>query len=240
MPRTVSLGPRRNPSVGSAGIVGGGGLVRPNTRPGGFLRANGSGALIGVGETQFTAGTITNLAPTAAVPWMMEDFASAATLNSQGLGMGAGLNYRWSQRPLFQMLAAPGSVITVARYWGGLFNTSFVTLLGVDTPGTSAISGAGFRFSTAVPDTTWKCVTCDGASQTVVDSGVTVVASVAKRFEITDDGAQTVFKIDGAVVATITTTRPAATVVVRQGFGVQTLEAVAKSASVGWLYTETD
>lgn len=196
--------------------------------------------MTGTGEVQFTTGTISNVAPTAAVPWMMADFASAATLNAQGLGMGAGLNYRWSQRPLFQALAAPGAVITVARYWLGLFNTSLITLLGTDTPGTAALSGAGFRYSTAVPDVNWKCVTFDGVGQTVVDSGVVVAASVGRRFEIADDGFSTVFRIDGNVVATITTTRPAAAAVCRQGFGVQTLEAVAKSASVGWLYTETD
>jgi hypothetical protein len=213
--------------------------ARPNTRRMALVQANGGSSFTAIGDAVAILGTGGNVAPTAAVPWLNTSLTSGAVSGNQG-GVGSGFgNFWFPGKLLFQSYFVTGASIAVQRIWLGVASTSWAAMLGTDTPAASALSGACFRYSTAIGDTTWKCVTFDGVAQTVSDSGVTVAVSVGKKFEITDDGTSTVFRIDGVVVATNTANRPG-NVAVRQGAGVQTLEAVAKSVSVGWLYTETD
>lgn len=72
-------------------------------------------------------------------------------------------------------------------------------------------SFAAFRFSTLAGDTNWKCMTSNGSSITVVDSGV-VYDNKEHVFAIQMDDVNGVirFYIDKLLVASITTTRPAA------------------------------
>lgn len=193
-------------------------MARPNTRRIGSIKANGSTGFTGDGDVGVVVGTPTADAATAAIPWAMVKLTSGAVSGNQGAVSGPA-NYWWGGKPLFQGLFTTGASIAVQRIWLGLANTAWATLLATDTPAASALSGAAFRYSTALGDATWKCVTFDGASQTVVDSGVAVATTAGKRFEISDNGSVTTFKIDGQTVATISTTRPASTVAMRQGGG---------------------
>lgn len=200
---------------------------------------NGGTSFTATGDAVAVLGTGGNVAPTALVPWLNTSLTSGAVSGNQG-GVGSGFgNFWFSGKLAFAAQVVTGSNIAASRIWIGVANTSWAAMLGTDTPAASALSGACFRYSTALGDTTWKCVTFDGVAQTVTDSAVTVTVSNSRKFEISDDGTTTTFKIDGAVVATNSTNRPS-NVAVRQGAGVQTLEAVAKAISVGWLSTETD
>lgn len=227
----------------TAAIGAAGGLVRPGTRTLGLIAANMSAGFNSAGNDTAggAVGTAATVAPTATAPRGSTSLTDAGTLNAQGSIAGQANGAIWQQKPLFQCVYAPGTgSIVVVRHWVAIANTTPTSLLAVDTPGTSAFSGAGFRFSTAVPDTNWQCVTFNGASQTVVDSGVAPTALGQLRFEISDNGTSTIFKIGGVTVATITATRPAASAIVRQGAGHQTLEAVAKVSNVALLYLEQD
>lgn len=102
--------------------------------------------------------------------------------------------------------------ITDVRFWFGLFNNTAGFNVDNLPSGTSgAISGAGFRFSTVVPDTNWQCCTSDGTTQTTTNSGVAAVAGAFHTFEIvfTDSVPNVKFYIDGTLVATNTTHLPA-------------------------------
>jgi hypothetical protein len=76
-----------------------------------------------------------------------------------------------------------GTSLALLRAYVG-WATTWATLLGTDTPGTATLSGAAFRFSTAAGDANWQAVTFNGASQTVVDTGVPPVVAVSQKFEI--------------------------------------------------------
>jgi hypothetical protein len=104
-----------------------------------------------------------------------------------------------------------GLNITSQRIWAGLFSS---TTINNDTPGTTAANlGAAFRYSTVAGDTTWQCVTFNGTSQTVTDSGVTVAKDT--RYDLVIDfvnyfaGTPSVrFYINSTLVATMTLTLP--------------------------------
>ena len=108
-----------------------------------------------------------------------------------------------------------GTAITSVRYWVLLVNqvSQTGTTLNVDTLVTPAWHGAGFRFSTNVPDTTWQAVTCNGTTQSVTDTGITVSTNTKYILEIdfANFSTNVVFRINGNVVATITGNLPAAT-----------------------------
>lgn len=223
----------------SSALSAAGGLVRPNFRRLQYLGATGSGATSNVAEGLSVVGTFGNVAPTAANPWPFMSAPSAATLNAQASATG-GQSILWSQKPLFQGRVYVPTPLTVLRVNIGLA-TTWATLLANDLPGSvGLISGAAFRWSTAVPDTNWQCMTFNGAGQTVIDSGVAPVVGVSQKFEISDDGTTTTFKINGATVGSTTLTRPAGSTLLRQGCGVQTLEAVLKNIAYSWLYTDVD
>jgi len=212
----------------------------PNTRRASLVAAGGTAAVVAANSVPTTFGTAAITLPTPAVPWLRTNFLSAATANSPAFVTDQP-SHLWSQKPLFQAGVNPGGVITLSRFWLGLANAVWTNMLGSDTPGsTFAVSGAGFRFSATTADANWMCATYDGVGQTVVNSGVPVAAGAGKLFEIYDGGTSTSFRINGVEVASIATTRPAAAAVMRMGWGVQTLEAVAKSVDLGWLYTQTE
>ena len=231
-----------NALLSAGGFSAAGGLVRPGTRGEGRISANLSAGFNSSGNDTAGAavGTAATVAPTTTAPRGSTSLTDAGTLNAQGSIAGQANGAIWQQKPLLQCIYAPGASNAVVRRWIAIANTTPTSLLAVETPGTSGFSGAGFRFSTAIPDTNWQCVTFNGASQTLVDSGVAPAALGQQRFEISDDGTTTTFKINGLVVATITTTRPAGSAIMRQGAGHQTLEAVAKASNVALLYLEQD
>lgn len=72
--------------------------------------------------------------------------------------------------------------------------------------------GCFFRYENGVNSGKWEAVTVAGGSPTVVDTGVTAVIDTMTLFEVEVNAAGTSvdFRIDGASVATITTTIPGA------------------------------
>lgn len=94
---------------------------------------------------------------------------------------------------------------TDIRCWIGVSSNSSLTVS--DTP---TGSYAMFRFSTVAGDTHWKCVTSNGTSQTVTDSGITADTN-SHRFGIQFDDANSKvnFYIDGVLVGTNATNLPA-------------------------------
>lgn len=88
----------------------------------------------------------------------------------------------------------------------------------------------------------WKAYCTAGGVQTVVDTGVPI-STTGHTFEFQENpGVNVVFKIDGNVVATITTNIPASgTLMFLYGAGVQfpgTLPAVQPTALFGWMFLE--
>lgn len=97
---------------------------------------------------------------------------------------------------------------TDSRIWIGVSSLNGSNLQ-TDTPGTSGGSCAAFRYSTAAGDTNFQCVCADAASQTIVDSGV-AADLLMHQFKIVQGSGEFLFYIDGALVATISTTLPSA------------------------------
>jgi hypothetical protein len=105
------------------------------------------------------------------------------------------------------------------RFFAGLSNT-----VGQTWPASDSPSGkfAMFRFSSIASDTNFQCITSDGSTLTVVDSGVAPVANTGNVFaiEFVDSTPAVNFYIDGALVATITTHLPGNGVLVAYQAGV--------------------
>lgn len=242
MPR-VSLGPRRNVSVSPAALYAAGGLVRPAVRRTSLMVATGTSVVpTGFGDSITSNGTLSAPAAGDTVPIQTVDAASGAVLNNTGLLHGA-TTHRWGNNLAWEAYVVPAvganNSLAAARWWAGLASTAWSTLLGLDSPHLGGHSAAAFRFSTSAGDgTTWRTVTSGGAGTTVTDTGVTITAGTPYVLSVSDDGAATTFMVNGVVVATHSANRPAAATLMRQGVGVQTLEAVAKSASFGWSYLQ--
>jgi hypothetical protein len=244
MATRVSLGPRRNVSVSSAGLVTGGAVVRPSVRRSASVYAHIAATVPVASGDGFTSnGTLS--APTPALAGLRHpvlDAASGAVLNNTGILHGQQAHL-WGNRLQWEGYVVPAvgalSSLALARWWAGLFSAALSSVLPLDTPHTSSLSAAGFRFSTSASDgTTWRAVTSNGTATTVTDTGVTITAGTAYRMSVVDDGTATVFGINGAVVATHDTNRPADATLMRQGCGVITLEAAAKSCAMGWMFLQ--
>jgi hypothetical protein len=102
------------------------------------------------------------------------------------------------------------------RYWIGIGSSTIAgaSAYATDTPNTSY---AMFRFS-ATTDATIKAVCGTAtASQTVVNTGVSVDTTASHIFEIAYDGTNVNFYIDGALVAQISTNLPATSTLISSG-----------------------
>lgn len=90
---------------------------------------------------------------------------------------------------------------------------TFTLLLGLnDTASGAMVDGVAFRYTHAVNGGRWECVARNNATETVVDSGVSVAATTnyKLRIEINAAGTSAQFFINGASVGTITTNIPTA------------------------------
>lgn len=92
------------------------------------------------------------------------------------------------------------------RLWAGLTDQTGPTMSAAADP---AGNYAAFRFDTAAGDTNWQCITKDGTTQGVTDSGVAPTTSNA-LLEIAHTASSIIFRIDGVVVATRTANLPTA------------------------------
>lgn len=99
-------------------------------------------------------------------------------------------------------------------------------------------NGAYFRYVDNVNGGKWQCVTVQGSTETVSDSGITPVATVFNVFQIQVDstGTHVYFSIDGVVVQTHTANIPvgAAQYVAWAIRMYKTVGAVARTIQTDW------
>ncbi|HVI69355.1 MAG TPA: hypothetical protein VM581_02755, partial [Magnetospirillaceae bacterium] len=101
---------------------------------------------------------------------------------------------------------------------------------------TPAGSYAAFRYDSSI-EATWKCVTRNGVSATVTDTGIAIAHD--QKFEIVlEPGVRAVFKINGQTVCNVTATVPDA--LFRVVNSLTALGAVIKTIYVGWIYVQGD
>lgn len=159
------------------------------------------------------------------------NYASAASNPSTaGPSSNSNLHRRqWEPRLTLKMATGANSTdIQVCRQWVGFTSGALTTK---DSPTTEHV--AAFRFSTNASDTTWHCITCDGASNvTNTDSLVSVAADTAYTMTIDMRSGHVIFMINGAVVADHSTNLPGTSTGLGLTIQTTTLEAVAKNIKV--------
>lgn len=206
------------------------------TRKAGLISTTGSGVQQ-IGDIATAEGTASAIAPTATEGTTRNSVCPSAT-SGQPLGDHGNANWRTGRNIRF---AAPAKLMenAVERIWIGM--TDQATVLAMGASDTVAGNYACFRYSTAVPDTKWQCITMDNVTQTVVNSNINIDTNI-HLFEVIFNDAvpNVVFRIDGVVVATITTHLPSAATLLRFVIGGQTLENVVKNIRYEWLYVEAD
>jgi hypothetical protein len=122
------------------------------------------------------------------VAWL----SAATTPATAGIG-GSFILTQGRYRPKLQVLVRTDTSIATQRDWVGLTSA---TMTASDTSNTTRY--VGVRYSTAVPDTKWKCASGDGAANSAVDTGVTVAVSTA--YLITID-----WSVAGTLICSIST-----------------------------------
>jgi hypothetical protein len=133
-------------------------------------------------------------------------------------------------RPLWKAVIKTGSPLTAIRMWFGLFSATPAT---ADDP---AISGMGFRYSTAVDGTAfWRCWSNDAAGGGLVT--VTTVPIAADTdyilsIMVSEDATQILFFIDDVLVATHAANLPVSTTNLGHVERVTTLDVVAKNIRI--------
>lgn len=153
----------------------------------------------GIADPVVTAATLTS----SDTGFNLLTLATSAVANNVASVVTAALvrttqSYEWATRIFTE------ATITSVRYWIGLFSGD------PSASAAPAVSFAGFRADTSVPDTNWKCITNDGVGPpTIVDSGVAFSASTFYTFRIVETSTLVLFYINEAFVASITTTLPA-------------------------------
>jgi hypothetical protein len=138
---------------------------------------------------------------------------SIATFSS-GVGVATGwsgnLNYRTGKNIRMYFDGGPARTNN-ERVWWAMTDQTMATMSASDNP---AGNYAGFRYSTVAGDTHYQCITKDGTTQTITDSGVTPLGINAPangaQFAIIfqDSTPNVLFYINGALVATHTTHLP--------------------------------
>ena len=129
---------------------------------------------------------------------------------------------------LFVMKTGAGATdIANLRIWAGLHSNGS---LATDVPGSLGISGLAFRYSTVAGDTTWQATSFDGVGDTVTNTGIAVTANTRYVLRIKVVSTALVeYYINGSLVATLSTTLPAAATNIFFAF-LHTVNAVAGTA----------
>lgn len=97
---------------------------------------------------------------------------------------------------------------------------------------------AFFRFSSVVPDTKWQCVTSNGTTQTVTNSGITADTNYHKwEIQFNDNIPNIVFSLDGTAACTVTATLPSAVTLTSYTM-LTTQTAAAKVLDTCWSYMQ--
>ncbi len=111
-----------------------------------------------------------------------------------------------NKEPIIKFRARLSSAdITNQRVWIGGFADNAATLAAGDSPTNHQMA---YRYSTGASDTHWQCITSDGSTQTVTDSGVTPDVGTWHEFLIQRVASTVYFYIDQSLKCTTTTTLP--------------------------------
>lgn len=173
-------------------------LLEPNP-------SNNITAAPAIGDTAASLGTLfANAEAPTATRGLSTSWESTVANTYCGMHSGTAV-YRtgFNINAMFEVYIARSTDI---RCWIGISANSSLTVS--DTP-TGAY--AMFRFSSIAGDTHWKCITSDGTTQTIVDSGITPDTG-GHRFGIQFDDTNNKinFYIDGVLVGTSSTHLPTA------------------------------
>ena len=138
---------------------------------------------------------------------------TSSTINtSASIKGGTDDGFRPDREPLLSFGTRTPATITTIRAWWGAFDGD------PSASGDPALNGAGFRFDSALGDTTFKCWTNDGSGGgTITDSGQSVSTNVAwdMRMEFTTGYVD--FFLDGTWVARNTTNLPTSSTLLTWG-----------------------
>jgi hypothetical protein len=207
-------------------------------------KRTGTWAPIVTNATALTAVNIT--APTTAGTAATNSGASgilvkypttAVSANIAGVRSTSFTDTEYQMKPVYACRFQTGSVITSQRIWAGLGASA---LNSAANPTTPAVNSAAFRFDTSVPDTTWKCYTSNGTTNTVTSTSVVLAASTTYDLLIDmSNSSQILFYINGALVATVTTNLPGATTTLGPQIQITTLSAAIRDFSVGTMRLES-
>lgn len=218
------------------------GTPKPGNRPWAYIKYTGAVAggasntsLSNLGDQADSdgTGTKTAIATTTTEPAQL-DFATTST-NGNVTDIFGNTNYVVSNNPDFQTYVALTATTNI-RLWMGLTDQTAATMAASANP---VGNYAAFRYDTSASDTTYKCVTKNGTTQTVTNSGTTV-STAGHKFEVIISGSQAEFKIDGVDVCTNTATLPASTSLMRYTDSATTLTAAVAHFRVAWAYIESD
>ncbi len=162
-----------------------------------YLAATTGTALTGIGDTGAGTGTLANGEMT---------FTTGTVLNNTANCNGTGTYYNRSRNPKARFRIYLSDLV-LRSTWVGLASAALSG--GAADPAGSRFA---FRYDTTQGDATWKATTKDGATQTVVDTGVAPLTARGQYLDIVVDdvGANAKFYINGVLVATIITNLPAA------------------------------
>jgi hypothetical protein len=138
-------------------------------------------------------------------------FPTIATIGNRAGEATAFSITRSTWMPKFTFLVTPDTAITSVRYWIGF------TSADLGNSATPVASIAAWRYDTAADTASpnWRCVTSNGSTFTVVDSGIPVIASEPYLFGVEFEGVPgtaptaVIFTCNRVIVARITTTLPA-------------------------------
>ncbi len=201
---------------------------------------SGSGGVLGALESAVQTS------PGAAAGWTSTSqpentpYGTVATIGSNA-GIEAANSNEWgiATNIHFEMKFKLDTTSSV-RMWAGIAGTVLATMLGSDTP---AQNFAALRFSTVASDTTFKCVTGNGTTTTVVDTTIAPGTSFhVVQIDFNDAVPNVSFTLDGTsrCSSPITTTLPTQGTAVEWLGGVQTEAAASATFRHTTTYMESD
>ena len=224
-------------NVGAQGWTDCLGQPKPNTRRTIYgsatgtttgLTLNGDVATVTApGGSGFTAGGVLN-------PRLTDQATSAAA--GSDAGMQGSFQISLILAPLLQTEFGPSTTANI-RMWTGLTNQTIANMDSANAAG----HYAAFCYDTSAGDANWKCITKDGTTQNIQDSGVAPSGSGGvQKFEVSYSNTPSVtFKINGNVVCTSTANLPGVVQLYAWNNSVHALAASAITGRTGYVYLET-
>lgn len=244
--------------VTRAGVVlwsppGSGGRLRYRTRAGHedellapLLRRQMAVTAPGNGTSLVTTGTAAPTVASTNITAASADGASGPAVSyttTAAPGVDAGVisafgvvQPRWA--PLFHTrIVTDASAVTSTRLAAGLVTADIAGNAGPASSGSfSTAAGAWLRYDSSVDGTAvWRAVTADGSNATVTTTTAAVAAGTVYELTIEGDaaGAAWRFWVNGTLVATHTTTLPAASAALGYLVRLRTLAAAARALRLG-------